>query len=264
MAVLNELRAVTVKKAREKMAKIMAQAVSPQGPSSGFKAVGLSFFKVGEGGYIGAPAEPSPLSSFPPRDPDPTRIQLEAEDSIIQVIGTGDGSTANFVDTLTHHHPVVASTPPPMPTRITFTITTKKESDSSTMTVTDDGNGNLIGDGSGTINYTSGVVNVTFEANVKNGESVTVSYRTLQVWPDDFVGAVDIPQSLDIISFEETPTGVFTVLCTFKVFATEMLANEVGEFGIFDQDGDLFAYGNFPLILKVGGQILQGSVRIIF
>lgn len=76
-------------------------------------------------------------------------------------IGTGNGTNTSFNGTLAWT-PVVPST---------VTIT------DGTQIITDDGNGGLTGDGSGTINYETGAVAVTFNAAPANGANVTVTYR---------------------------------------------------------------------------------------
>jgi len=77
-----------------------------------------------------------------------------------ETIGTGDGTQTTFSGTLTKY-PIETSS---------LSIT------DGTQTVTDDGNGNLTGDGSGTINYTTGEYSVTFTAAPDNGDTITASY----------------------------------------------------------------------------------------
>lgn len=45
------------------------------------------------------------------------------------------------------------------------------------MTLTDDGAGNLTGDGTGTVNYETGTLSITFSNPVKSGENITLQYR---------------------------------------------------------------------------------------
>ncbi len=49
-----------------------------------------------------------------------------------------------------------------------------------TANVTDDGNGNLIGDGSGTINYATGAINVTFATAITSGNQIQIQYNPFQ------------------------------------------------------------------------------------
>lgn len=87
-----------------------------------------------------------------------------------ETVGAGDGTKTNFTHTTASADAVPYS----------VTITATKASDSSTMTVTDDGSGNLIGDvnssGTNTISYTTGAIDVTFSAAVKNSTNVTMNY----------------------------------------------------------------------------------------
>ena len=80
-------------------------------------------------------------------------------------IGTGDGATAQFTGNLAYT-PVRAGT---------VLIT------DGTLRATDDGNGNLVGNvnagGTNTINYVTGAYNVTFSANITNGDDVTSTYE---------------------------------------------------------------------------------------
>lgn len=46
------------------------------------------------------------------------------------------------------------------------------------LTVTDDGNGALTGDGTGTINYTTGAIAITWAASTENGTDITATYST--------------------------------------------------------------------------------------
>ncbi len=91
-----------------------------------------------------------------------------------EVLDTGDGSAAAYTGTLTG-----ISTAGVHPGTVTITA---MRTTAAVMTVTDDGSGNLIGDVSGsgtnTINYSTGVITVTFAGAVMNGVDITVSYYT--------------------------------------------------------------------------------------
>jgi len=72
-------------------------------------------------------------------------------------LGTGDGSATNFSGSF--------SNIPLAPGSITVT--------DGTQTLRDDGCGNLYGDGSGTVNYETGEIAVSFASAVASGASVT-------------------------------------------------------------------------------------------
>ena len=64
-----------------------------------------------------------------------------------------------------------------IPSRVQNILITANSSLGSTQNVTDDGNGTLIGDGSGTINYDTGAISVTFTNAVPDGETITIQYN---------------------------------------------------------------------------------------
>lgn len=82
-----------------------------------------------------------------------------------KVIGTGDGNTKAYTGTLDQK----------MIQPGTVTVTDTVE------TFSDDGSGNLIGDaaGTGTINYVTGAIAVTFNANVNNLQAITATSRNI-------------------------------------------------------------------------------------
>ena len=82
---------------------------------------------------------------------------------------TGDGAAVNFTTTA-RFNPIRAST-----VRITVTDIL-----GNAMVVTDDGASNLVGDvgsGNNTVDYTTGDVDVSFEAAVEDGTSIQLKYR---------------------------------------------------------------------------------------
>jgi len=83
-----------------------------------------------------------------------------------EVIGTGDGNTKEFTDTLEH--------PPVAPNTVTvyFTI------EGATYSGSDDGSGSISGAyiSSGSINYTTGLINLTFTTAPDNGTNMTCNY----------------------------------------------------------------------------------------
>ncbi len=85
-------------------------------------------------------------------------------------VGTGDGATKTYSKTLAF------KTSGEKRTCFGITVT------DGTEIFTDDYNGNLVGDkgGTGTINYTTGELSVTFNANVANLQAITTDYQ----WED--------------------------------------------------------------------------------
>ena len=82
-----------------------------------------------------------------------------------EVIGTGDGTTTSFSDTLAH------------PKVYPGTLTVHYTISSTDYTATDDGNGNISGtDCSGTINYDTGAISLTFTTAPDNGTNITADY----------------------------------------------------------------------------------------
>lgn len=80
-----------------------------------------------------------------------------------ETIGTGDGGTLDFEATL-------ANTPiQPRSVKVV----------ADTVELVDDGFGNLVGsDGSGTINYTTGAISISFNVAPGNGVDINVNYAT--------------------------------------------------------------------------------------
>lgn len=93
-----------------------------------------------------------------------------------EVIGTGDGSTSLFSNTLTFKAAGAK--------RTCFGIVVTD----GTETFTDDYNGVLTGSlgGTGTINYTTGEISVTFNSDVTNLQDVTCTYQ----WEDSTNGGI--------------------------------------------------------------------------
>jgi hypothetical protein len=121
------------------------------------------------------------------------------------VIGTGDGSTKTFSATLTK---------PVKPGFVTVTDTVE--------TFTDNGAGTLTGSkgGTGTINYVTGALSVTFKAAPATGRSITASYKHY---------AYDVtPTTIPTTN----ATGYFEAVCEVPLVATGTYTvtaiNEVG------------------------------------
>ena len=111
---------------------------------------------------------------------------LSGDQFTAEVVGTGNGTNTTFTGTLDGGsvHP-------------TTLVLTAPKTGPITMTVTDDGNGNLIGDvgptGNNTIDYETGVFDVTFEAAVINLSNVLADYYTAgdESFTDDMTGGLD-------------------------------------------------------------------------
>lgn len=69
---------------------------------------------------------------------------------------------------------------------------------SATQQVQDDGNGVLVGDATGTVDYNSGRVNVTFDAAVANGDTITATYEFNMEATGGQYGTEHIPE-IDLI-----------------------------------------------------------------
>lgn len=108
----------------------------------------------------------------------------------LEVLGTGNGSTAAYSGFLAHA--------PITPGSIILTAPNASAID---MQVTDDGNGGLIGDvtTAGTINYTTGQYSFTFNANVGSGSSIESSYAVASEANADGIPDVDLGVTSQLI-----------------------------------------------------------------
>jgi hypothetical protein len=96
-------------------------------------------------------------------------------------------STLNnpMVETLTQPTTPQLPTPTPLsfqqaiPSRVQNILFTANTSLGSTQNATDDGAGNIIGDATGTIDYATGAVSITFNAVVPSGENIQVQYNPM-------------------------------------------------------------------------------------
>jgi hypothetical protein len=135
---------------------------------------------------------------------------------------TGDGSTASYSTTL-QGFPIIAGS----------VIVTD-----NTEVFTDDGAGVLTGDlgGSGTVNYTTGAVAVTFNSNVANGQLIYVSYIQYQA---GFPQAVLVYDSKFL--FFPPPDTVYRV--KMKAWAIETALTSANDIPRLEEWGPAIAYG---------------------
>jgi len=68
-----------------------------------------------------------------------------------------------------------------IPGRVQNILITANSSLGTTQNISDDGNGNLIGGGTGTINYNTGAISVTFTNAVPSGENISIQYNPTQL-----------------------------------------------------------------------------------
>lgn len=100
--------------------------------------------------------------------------------------GTGNGTPGPYNFTTPANTGIV-------PGSITITATAQ--------VVTDDQFGNLVGDGTGTVDYLTGAVSVTFDANVAGASAITITYKSLE---DPIETALHIFQFKDRLVVEYT------------------------------------------------------------
>lgn len=103
----------------------------------------------------------------------------------LEVLGTGNGSTAAYSSLQASHLPIV-------PGSLTITAATSAGVD---MIVTDDGNGALVGDlaaGSFTVNYATGAINLTFSSNVGNGNAIESQYTVDSEGNENGIPEIDL------------------------------------------------------------------------
>jgi len=129
-----------------------------------------------------------------------------------EVLGNASLTT---LDTFIAHHPIKPGT-----CKFYFTLT-----GGNSFIVTDDGSGNMLGTGltTGTINYTTGELNVTFSSATATGVDIYVVY--------DYT----VPFTVDLSS-----------PLTMNYAVTQNL--NITEAGLIDTHGNLIAYATFPPI----------------
>lgn len=112
-----------------------------------------------------------------------------------EVVGSGDGTKTVFTAT-TSKTPVASGR-----------VVIKK---AGTSVATDDGNGAISGTGvSGTVNYKSGQISVTFTAAPTNGQAITVDYV------NDIQESEIAPIVVETMMAFNGPNGVYTLMAGF-------------------------------------------------
>lgn len=90
------------------------------------------------------------------------------------MVQTKTQPTGNYLN-----NPSVATFQQAIPSRVQNILFTANSSLGSTQNATDDGAGNIIGDATGTIDYNSGSVSITFNSIVPSGENINVQYNPM-------------------------------------------------------------------------------------
>lgn len=141
-------------------------------------------------------------------------ITMEKTHSVAEeIVGTGDSSSTNFYYDLVHT--------PIVPNTVVISVTIS----STVFTVSDDGAGNLTeaGVASGTVNYLTGEVDITFTGPPDSGTTVDAAY--------DYT-TTTIPNNSSLINAKYRTEGNIPIT----------------EAGLFNANGDLVAYATFPSI----------------
>lgn len=142
----------------------------------------------------------------------------------VQDVGDGDGSTKTFTDTLTNT-PIKSGT-------VVVDDRTEKFSD--------DGAGTLTGDagGTGTINYTSGALSVTFNAAPSDGRDIRATY---EYWSTGKPAALLWDSVNSQIILTPTPDEVYKI--RVRVSGVPSALSSDSDTPAFDDWGPLIAYG---------------------
>lgn len=131
-----------------------------------------------------------------------------------EVVGLGTGASAQIVGTLERHD---GGGVRPGTVRITATVGATPE------TVTDDGNGGFTGGVTGTIDYKTGAVDVTFSGSVDSAAAVVATYR----W--DSEGSRLLPEVDVQITTSTVETERRAILINYSI---ESMQDIMAEFGV--------------------------------
>jgi hypothetical protein len=180
--------------------------------------------------------------------PEYITIYMPREDQL----DIGDGLTAAY--SVTVGGPIVPGS---------ISISTVSTANAA-MTATDtDGDGNLSGDiSSGTINYTSGAIAVTFTSNVKNLEPIMATFKTTAVdngsgvlAGDKVAGTINYQTGAWTLVFTLTPTGDHVPgLENAGSFETVFRHTTVAEFGDASETAFTGTLNEYPI--KIGSVVV--------
>ena len=113
-------------------------------------------------------------------------LTIANDQYVNEVIGTGDGNTTDFTDTLEH--------PPIEPNTVTVYYTIS----GATYSGSDDGEGNINGTNisSGTINYTTGLIHLIFTTAPDSGTQITCDYTKRAYSWSGYVCTIDLAEPI--------------------------------------------------------------------
>jgi hypothetical protein len=149
----------------------------------------------------------------------------------VQDVGDGDGSTTAFTATL-NNTPIKAGT---------------VVVDDRTETFSDDGAGTLTGDagGSGTINYTTGALSVTFNTAPTDGLDIRTTY---EYWSTGTPVALLWDSANSQVILAPTPDEVYKI--RVRVSKVPSVFSADGDAPVYDDWGPVIAYGAAREILS--------------
>lgn len=154
--------------------------------------------------------------------------------NIVQ-IGTGDGTTVSYSYTIANGYLLANNV---QVTSVTATNTG--------LYLTDDGAGTLTGDGTGTVDYVTGAINVTFSGGVNRpAKGKTVSAHVIQYTPNRPAAVLYFDNSFTIRPVPDKP---YTLNFEYYVQPTQLLAT--GEVPELKQWWQYIAYGAAIKVLQ--------------
>jgi len=178
----------------------------------------------------------------------------EISDPLEQDVDQGDGTTGPYTTSLTGV--------PLLPGSVSV-------SDWQGQILSDDGNGSLVGDGSGTVNYQTGAISVTFTSTIPVGQWIRASYKSVRIAKIPREGKTDLESESDskLYTFQKNfgddvqfgGVGSGKLECNILLDTTE--GNDDGEGnspvyyegGIFSDNDVMLAYFTMPGFEKNSG-----------